>query len=56
MNLSPQPMQRIGQDGTTEAPKQHFLYFLPLPQGQGLLRPIFLLARVGVAPTLCLSL
>jgi hypothetical protein len=24
---------------------QHFLYFLPLPQGQGALRPIFLSAR-----------
>jgi len=22
--------------------RQHFLYFLPLPQGQGSLRPIFM--------------
>ncbi len=26
---------------------QHFLYFLPLPQGQGSLRPIFVLGRTG---------
>jgi len=26
-----------------ERPRQHFLYFLPLPQGQGSFRPTFLL-------------
>ncbi len=29
-------------------PKQHFLYFWPLPQGQGSLRPVLGLARVAL--------
>ncbi len=29
---------------------QHFLYFLPLPQGQGSLRPTFGVARRAVKP------
>src|ERR1035437_6650353 len=28
----------------------HFLYFLPLPQGQGSLRPVFWPVTTGVAP------
>ena len=28
------------------SPRQHFLYFLPLPQGQGSLRPILGVVRV----------
>src|SRR4030042_5400665 len=36
---------------------QHFLYFLPLPQGQGSLRPTFSgLLGFGVCVTLCLAL
>jgi len=31
----------------SQAP-QHFLYFLPLPQGQGSFRPIFSVARFTV--------
>jgi len=30
-----------GRYGIPHAAKQHFLYFLPDPQGQGSLRPIF---------------
>ncbi len=30
--------------GLTGVFKQHFLYFLPLPQGQASLRPIFFMA------------
>ncbi len=35
--------------------RQHFLYFLPLPQGQGSLRPIFL-TSIGEATLKCFSL
>lgn len=31
-------------------PKQHFLYFCPLPHGQGSLRPIFRLIRDAPGP------
>jgi hypothetical protein len=37
-------------DGVLGVPPQHFLTFLPLPQGQGSLRPTFGVARtMGIA-------
>ncbi len=41
---------RPGAPGGYAAAPQHFLYFLPLPQGQGSLRPIFGVSRRTVLP------
>ena len=50
--LTPEGVTYSGKCHYTFAP-WHFLYFLPDPQGQGLLRPTFAPARTGFGASAC---